>query len=145
MSNTSDRLFYVVAASLILAGKRRLHIVLGTAGAVLAGVIVVLGSIVATLSVHFNPEAYAPFSGTRPFLAIMLTEMLGFGSFVTLGMIYRHRIQIHRPMMLLATTFIMSGSLGRCPYIGNLAILPPLYVYLPMMLFGVFLFFFNGE
>jgi hypothetical protein len=133
-------ILFFLQSILILAGNRRLHIVIGTAGAVLAGVIVVLGSIVAILSVHFNPQAYAPFSGARSFLAIMLTEMLGFGSFVALGMIYRHRIQVHRPTMLLATTFIMSGSLGRCPYIGNLAVIPPLYVYLPVMLFGGLLF-----
>jgi len=133
-------LLFFLQSVLILAGNRRLHIVIGAAGAVLAGVIVVLGSIVAILSVHFNPQAYAPFSGTRSFLAIMLTEMLGFGSFVAVGMIYRHRMQIHRPMMLLATTFIMSGSLGRCPYIGNLALIPPLYVYFPMLLFAGVLF-----
>jgi hypothetical protein len=43
-------------------------------------------------------------------------------------------------MMLLATIFIMSGSLGRCPYVGNLAVIPHMYVYLPMMLFGGLLF-----
>jgi hypothetical protein len=138
-------LLFFLQSILILAGYRRLHVGIGAAGAVLAGVIVVLGSIVAVLSVHFNPQAYAPFSGARPFLAVMLTEMLGFGSFVALGMIYRHRVQIHRPMMLLATIFIMSGSLGRCPYIGNLALIPPLYVYLPMLLFGGLLFLLQWE
>lgn len=133
-------LLFFLQSVLILAGNRRLHIVIGTGGAVLAGVIVVLGSFVAALSVHFNPEAYAPFSGGRSFLAIMLSEMFGFGSFVVFGMVYRHRLQIHRPMMLLATTFIMSGALGRCPYIGNLAVMPPLYVYLPMLLFAGLLF-----
>jgi hypothetical protein len=66
--------------------------------------------------------------------------MLGFGGFVALGMKYRRRMEIHRPMMLLATMFIISGSISRCPYIGNLAAIPPLYVYLPMLIFAGFLF-----
>jgi len=133
-------MLFFVQSILILTGNRRFHMFIGPAGAVLAGAIVVLGSIVAALSVHFNPQAYAPFGGARSFLAIMLTEMGGFGAFVAVGIKYRHRVEIHRPMMLPATTFIMSGSLGRCPYIGNLAVLPPLYVYLPMLLFGGLLF-----
>lgn len=134
-------ILFFLQSILILAGNRRLHVVIGPVSAVLAGAIVVLGSIVAALSTHFNPESYAPLGGARSFLAIMLTTMVGFGSFVALGMSYRHRIQIHRPMMLLATMCIMSGPLGRCPHIGNLAFIPPLYAYLPMMLFAGLLFF----
>jgi hypothetical protein len=133
-------ILFFLQSILILAGNRRLHMFIGPAGAVLAGVIVVLGSIVAALSVHFNPELYGPFGGAKPFLAIMFTEMVGFGSFVSLGMKYRRRVEVHRPMMLLATMFIISGSLGRCPYIGNLAVIPPLYVYLPMLLLAGMLF-----
>jgi hypothetical protein len=114
--------------------------VIGPAGAVLAGVIVVLGSLVATLSVHFNPQLYEPFGGARPFLAIMIGEMVGFGGFVALGMKYRRQIEIHRPMMLLATMFIISGSLARCPYIENLAVATPLSVYLPALLLAGLLF-----
>src|SRR5215471_14719751 len=68
-------LLFFLQSILILAGNRRLHGVIGAAGAVLAGAIVVLGSIVATLSAHFNPQAYALFGGTRSFLALMLAEM----------------------------------------------------------------------
>jgi len=138
-------ILFFLQSILILAGNRRLHIVIGPAGAVLAGVIVVLGLIVAALSTHFNPESYALLGGAKSFLAKMITEMVGFGSFVAVGIKCRHRLEIHRPMMLLATTFIMSGSLGRCPYIGGLAVLPPLYVYLPMLLFAGLLFLLQWE
>ena len=43
-------------------------------------------------------------------------------------------------MMLLATIVIQSGSLGRFPYIQNLAAFPPLYVWGPVLLFGGLLF-----
>ena len=39
-------------------------------------------------------------------------------------------------MMLLATIVIQSGALGRFPYIENLAAVPPLYVWGPVLLFG---------
>ena len=102
--------------------------------------IVVLGSITAALSVHFNQEIYKPFGGARFFLVIMLTEMLVFGVLAGLGLRYRRRPEIHRPMMLLATVSVIGGPLGRCPYIGELALIPPLYAYVPPLLFGVFLF-----
>jgi hypothetical protein len=131
---------FCVQSTLILRGNRRLHMVLGPLGGVLAAAIVILGSSVALLSVHFSADLYAPFGGARFFLAIMLSEMVLFGTFVAIGIANRHRAEIHRPMMLLATLAIISGSLGRIPYVVNLAILPPLYVYWPALLFGGVLF-----
>ena len=43
-------------------------------------------------------------------------------------------------MMLLATIVIQSGSLGRFPYIQDLAAFPPLYVWGPVLLFAALLF-----
>jgi len=53
---------------------------------------------------------------------------------------YRRRPKVHRPMMLLATIVIQSGSLGRFPYIENLTAFPRLYVWGPVLLFGGLLF-----
>jgi hypothetical protein len=52
---------------------------------------------------------------------IMLSEMLLFGTLVTVGIVNRHRAEIHRPIMLLATIVILSGSLARIPYVLLLA------------------------
>jgi hypothetical protein len=131
---------FCAQSTLILRGNRRLHMVIGLWGAVLAGLIVVLGSSVALLSVHFNPRAHEPFGGPQLSLMIALSEMLLFGTLVTVGIVNRHRAEIHRPMMLLATIVIVSGSLARMPYMLPLAILPPLYVYTLSLLFGAMLF-----
>ena len=109
-------------------------------GAVLAGVMVPLGSVAAILSARDNPEIYQVLGGARFFLATMLGEMLCFGVFVGIAVIYRRRPEIHRPMMLLATVVIQSGAFGRFPYIENLAVFPPLYVWGPVLLFGGLLF-----
>ena len=70
----------------------------------------------------------------------MLAEVLLFGAFVGIGLAYRHRAEIHRPMMLLATIVILSGALGRFPYVDAIAAHGPLYVWGPVLLFGAVLF-----
>jgi hypothetical protein len=131
---------FLVQSTLILIGNRRLHMVIGPVGAVVALAIVILGVTVAPLSVRFRPEIYRPFGGPRFFLATMLTQMLLFGTLVGTGLAYRRRAEIHRPMMLLATTVILSGSLGRFPYIDRIVTHPPLYAWWAVLLFGGLLF-----
>jgi hypothetical protein len=127
---------FLVQSIFILNGNRRLHMRIGVGGAVLAAVMVPLGSFTAILSTRNNPEMYQGFSGGRFFLATMLGEMLSFGVLVAVAVIYRRRSEIHRPMMLLASLMIISGSLGRCPYIGEFAAMPPLYVLGPALVLG---------
>ena len=127
---------FFVQSVLILTGKRRLHMVAGPAGGVVAAGNVVLGAAVAVLSVRWNPDIYRPFGGPEFFLAQMLTSMAAFGILVGVGLRYRRQAEIHRPMMLLATVVTMSGSLGRFPYVANLAPLAPLYIHGPTLLFG---------
>jgi hypothetical protein len=109
---------------------------IGVVGAVLAGAVVILGSATAILSTRHNPESYQMLGGARFFLATMLGEMLGFGTLVAIAVTYRRRAEIHRPMMLLASLMIISGGLGRCPYIADFAIMPPLYVLGPALVLG---------
>jgi len=66
--------------------------------------------------------------------------MLLFGTLVTVGIVNRHRAEIHRPIMLLATIVIVSASLVRMPYVLPLAMRPPLFVYNASLLFGALLF-----
>jgi len=62
--------------------------------------------------------------------------MLSFGTLVAIAVVYRRRAEIHRPMMLLASLMIISGSLGRCPYVADFAVKPPLYVLGPALVLG---------
>jgi len=129
-------ILFLMQSIFILNGNRRLHMRIGIGGAVLAGVMVPLGSVAAILSTRYNAELYQPFGGARFFLATMLGEMLSFGVLVGVAIIYRRRPEIHRPMMLLASLMIISGALGRCPYIGEFAAMPPLYALGPALALG---------
>jgi hypothetical protein len=129
-------ILFLVQSIFILKGNRRLHMRIGVVGAALAGVMVILGSATAILSTRYNSESYQLFGGARFFLATMLGEMLAFGTLVAIAVIYRRRAEIHRPMMLLASLMIISGSLARCPYIADYSVKPPLYVLGPALVLG---------
>lgn len=71
---------FIVHSSLIVAGKRKLHISSGIVGVLLATGVVVVGVTTAIASVHYNPDEYKHIWGSRRFLSPMLTNVLGFGT-----------------------------------------------------------------
>lgn len=135
-------ILFLVQCLLIQTGRRKLHLAIGPLGSLFGVVAASLGLIAATYSVHFNPQASAVFGGARVFLSTMYAEMLLFGAFVALGYFYRRKPDAHRPMMLLATVVLQSGSLGRLPYVGDLAV-RPLYAWDLVLILGALLFVFQ--
>jgi len=131
---------FFVQSALVQTGRRKLHMVLGPVAVGLAAVVVILGSMVAALSVHFHAVGYKNLGGAKPFLATMWMQMMVFGAFVALGWFYRRKPAVHRPMMLLGTLVMQSGSISRCPYIGRLTHTAPLYVWNAVLIFGAVLF-----
>ena len=133
----------IVQSALIVRGNRKLHMSLGVVGAVLAAFLVVVGLTTAITSVHYNPNSYKDIWGARRFLSLMLTNILGFGALAGVGLQYRRRPEVHRPLMLLATLFV-AGPAGffRIPVISGPvmgAIHTILAVWVPMLFFGVLL------
>jgi hypothetical protein len=106
-----------VQSLLIVNRKLRLHMTLGRLGAGLAAIIVIAGLAAGSLSVHYNPALYDDFGGPRYFLAIMVSEMLTFGGLVAVAIAYRHRPEVHRPLMLLATLAAVGAAMARWPYV----------------------------
>lgn len=134
---------FVVQSGLIVSGNRRLHMSLGVGGAVLAGLLVIVGIATAIASVHYNPDSYKEIWGARRFLSFMLTNISGFAILAGIGLIYRRRPEVHRPMLLLATLFV-AGPAGffRIPAISGLimqnihTIIAP---WIPMLVLGALL------
>jgi hypothetical protein len=91
-----------VVQTLLVAGRNLpLHRKLGYAGAVLAGLMVILGITVTVISVH---EGRTPDIFTPPmFLVLNIYGVLLFGSFVALAVILRNNRTVHKRLMLLAT------------------------------------------
>lgn len=134
---------FMVQSSLIVGGNRKLHMSLGVAGVVLAGFLVIVGVATAIASVHYNPDGYKNLWSARRFLSFMLTNIFGFGILAAIGLKFRRRPEIHRPMMLLATLFV-AGPAGffRIPLIGGLVMstIPTIFApWVPMLVLAVFL------
>ncbi|MFA5058423.1 MAG: hypothetical protein WC485_09940 [Opitutaceae bacterium] len=104
---------FLVQPMLIISANRRLHMTLGKIGAVLAAAIVVLGLQVPIAVTRFGPEFPLWGLTRRQFMAIPIISILIFGVFVAIGVWYRRRPEIHRPMMLLATLSIMAAATDR--------------------------------
>ena len=133
----------VLQSGLIVGGNRKLHMSLGVGGAVLAALLVIVGLSTAIASVHYNPESYKNIWGARRFLSFMVTNISGFGVLAGIGLKYRRRPEVHRPMMLLATLFV-AGPAGffRIPFISGPimgAIHTILAPWVPMLVLGVLL------
>ena len=139
-------LFLIAQSSLILSGNRKLHMSLGIGGAVLAAVLLIVGLLTAITSVHYRPDGFEFFGGPRHFLIVPMTDIVGFGVLVAIGLRNRRRPEIHRPMMCLATAFVMTAALFRIPLIrgplvsemngSSFAVFAP---WIPMLTLGLLL------
>lgn len=99
---------------LIVGRKHAWHMVMGKIGAVLAALILVLGLWVSVRSASVTPAEMRIWGmSPREFMAVPFISAWIFAGFVALGVYYRKRPHIHRPMMLLATLSAMSAAISR--------------------------------
>lgn len=111
----------VIQPLLVVAGKRRFHMALGKAGAVLAACVFVLGLKVAIAATRVAPPDATLWNlHFRNFMAIPIMTVITFGAFVMIGILNRRRPNIHRPMMLLATLAAMPAPLDRIDVVRSL-------------------------
>lgn len=114
---------FAVQPLLIAKGKRRLHMNLGKAGAVLAAVVVLLGLRLGIESARVNPPDLLLWGLTpRQFLTVPLISISIFGLLVALAIWKRKRREIHRPLMLTAVLAAMPAALDRIDPIKSLYI-----------------------
>lgn len=107
--------------ALIAAGNRRLHMKIGVAGAVLAGLIVILGLKLGIESTrHAPPDAKIWGCTAKQFMAVPIFSILIFGGLVAAGIANRKKPEIHRAMMLLATLAALAAAVSRIDAISNL-------------------------
>jgi len=110
--------------TLVAANRTDIHRRLGIAGGVLAGLMVVIGTMTAIVRASQGAAA----GGTPPlvFLAIPLFDMLVFASLVSAGFYFRRRTDVHKRLMLLATISILAAAIARLPF-GILKAGPPAF------------------
>jgi len=109
--------FALLACQTYLVRSRslRLHRKLGYVGAGLGVIVVVLGTYVALRAANraggFMGVPFPP----QQFLTVPLANMVLFASFLTLGVINRHKPASHKRLMLLASISLLGAPIARIP------------------------------
>jgi hypothetical protein len=105
----------LVQTALVASKRTGTHRRLGAAGAVLAALMVVVGTATAIIRakiVEVPPGASSPLI----FLTIPLGDMLVFAILVGAGFYFRRRVDVHKRLMLLATISILPAAVARLPF-----------------------------
>jgi hypothetical protein len=112
---TSWLVLFLVQTSLVAAHRTGIHRRLGIAGAVIAVLMVLIGTATAIIRakvVEVPPGAPSPLV----FLTIPLGDMLVFALLVGAGFYFRRRGDMHKRLMLLATISILPAATARLPF-----------------------------
>lgn len=135
---------FLVQTILIVSNNVRTHMMLGLFGIAVAASVVVFGSWTGVATTRLEPELVRTGLTRKQFLIVPISDMLRFGIFVTIAVWGRHRAEIHRPMMLLATLIMISAAVGRIPAIHDLyasSVWEQWFgVFFPMLVFGAAFF-----
>lgn len=105
----------LVQTTLVATNRTRIHRRLGIAGAVIATLMVVIGSVTAIIRakiIDVPPGSPPPLV----FLTIPLGDMLVFAILVGLGFYFRRRPDVHKRLMLLSTIAILPAAVARLPF-----------------------------
>jgi len=105
---------FITQTSLVAAKRTRTHMRLGIAGGVLAGAMIIMGTITAIV----RAKGPSPIPDVNPlsFLTIPLGDMLVFGILMSCAFYFRRRVDIHKRLMLVATIGILPAAVARLPF-----------------------------
>jgi hypothetical protein len=112
---TSWLVLFLIQTTLVAANRTGIHRRLGIVGAVIAVLMVLIGTATAIIRakvVEVPPGAPSPLV----FLTIPLGDMLVFAILVGAGFYFRRRRDAHKRLMLLATISILPAATARLPF-----------------------------
>jgi hypothetical protein len=113
---TSWVLLFLAQTTLVATGRTDRHRKLGVAGAVLAALLLIVGTTTAILRVKGGS---APILGVPPlsFLAVPFFDMVVFAMLIGAGLVLRSRPETHKRLMTLATIALTSAPLARLSFV----------------------------
>jgi len=121
---TSWFVLLLVQTSLVMARRTDLHRRFGVVGAVLAAVIVVMTVVTVVLGLRVPRGAFAI---DATLALVSLGSVAQFAAFVGAALVCRRKPDAHKRLMFIATTVLITASVGRWPIIrvlgGSSAIL----------------------
>ena len=101
--------------TLVAAGRTDLHRRLGVCGVVLAPLAVALGALVAIHAARHGWNPGHAFRDPLAFMAVGLIDVVLFAGFVVAGFLYRHRTEVHKRLMVLASVSLLWAAITRLP------------------------------
>ena len=114
-------LFFVAQTALVASGRTYLHRRMGVAGAVLALLVLVVGTTVAIMRVKSGRASPIPGVPALAFLAIPLFDMIVFAILVGTALYFRRRLEAHKRLMTLAMISLLAAPIARLHF----PLLPP--------------------
>jgi len=112
---TSWVLLFLAQTTLVATGRTDLHRKLGVGGAVLAALLLIVGTTTAILRVASGGPSPIPGVPPLSFLAVPLFDMVVFALLIGAGLVLRNRPETHKRLMTLATIALMSAPIARIP------------------------------
>ena len=112
---TSWVLLFLAQTTLVATGRTDLHRKLGVGGAVLAALLLIIGTTTAILRVKSGRSSPIPEVPPLSFLAVPLFDMVVFAILISAGLVLRNRPDTHKRLMTLATIALMSAPIARLP------------------------------
>lgn len=106
--------FYILQSALVRVRKVKLHRALGWAGAALGASMVVIGFWVAVVMARFDTSQLHR-ANRDAFLIVPLFDILAFGIFLGLAILWRKNPERHRRLMLIGTCELTGAAFGRMP------------------------------
>jgi hypothetical protein len=109
-------LFFVAQTALVASGRTYLHRKLGVAGAVLAALVVIVGTTVAITRLR---TGVSPLPGipAQSFFAIPFFDMVVFAILVSTAIYYRRRLEAHKRLMTLSMITLLPAPIARMSFL----------------------------
>lgn len=114
-------LFFLAQTTLVASGKTYLHRRMGIGGAVLAALVLIVGTTVAIMRVKSGKPSPIPGVPALSFLAIPLFDMIVFAILVGSALYFRRRLEAHKRLMTLAMISLLAAPIARIRF----PLLPP--------------------
>jgi hypothetical protein len=114
-------LFFLLQTSLVASGRTYLHRRMGIGGAVLAALVLLVGTTVAIMRVKSGRASPIPGVPPLSFLAIPLFDMVVFAILVSTALYFRRRLEIHKRLMTLSMITLLPAPIARMSFLP----LPP--------------------
>ena len=114
---TSWVLLFLTQTTLIATDRTDLHRRLGVGGAVLAALLLIVGTTTAILRVASGRPSPIPGVPPLSFLAVPLFDMVVFAILIGAGLALRNRPETHKRLMTLATIALTSAPIARLAFV----------------------------